>query len=439
MGSLSKMQKLSEEQYIDRISNLPNSLVTQILSCLPTKYAVATSALSTRWKKLWTSITSLDFDDELLVHPQNQSGNPAVQRSFTSFVCQVFMLHRDSAVQRFRLKLNHIYDISRVNGWIGDMLLRNVQEIDLSIRKEDSTLLPLDLFTCRTLAVLKLAIDCDMNVPTSVSLPNLKILHFVCITFVDDDSINRFLFGCPVLEELNMTACVGEGVKVINIVAPMLTSLNMLNVVSRHYMKPNHFFEGRIVLDTPALLYLTIFDSCADGFELGSLPHLIKADITIIADDYSDPIISEAITDLLKGVSNVRFLHLADFSLESIDRCNSQVPKFPYLTDLALGERPFGIGWKSLPKLLENSPLLESLVFKEGIRDRDYGSPLHWNPPQNVPSCLLSHLKEIEIRFFGGEKEEWEMVEYFLNNAKVLEKVNMHYAGSEREWTIQIR
>ncbi|KAG5564508.1 hypothetical protein RHGRI_000628 [Rhododendron griersonianum] len=316
MGSLSKRQKLSEEQYIDRISNLPNGLVTQILSCLPTKYAVATSALSTRWKQLWTSITSLDFDDELLVHPQNQSGNPAVQRSFTSFVCQVFMLRRDSAVHRFRLKLNRTYDVSCVNGWIGDMLLHNVREIDLSIRRKDSTLLPQELFTCVTLVVLKLDIDCNMNVPTSVSLPNLKILHFVCITFVDDDSINRFLLGCPVLEELNMTACVGEGVSVINVVAPMLTSFNMLNVISRHYMKPHHDFEGRIVLDTPALLYLTIFDSCADGFVVGSLPHLIKADITIIAEDHTDPHISEAITDLLKGISNVRFLHLADFSLE---------------------------------------------------------------------------------------------------------------------------
>ncbi|KAI8570804.1 hypothetical protein RHMOL_Rhmol01G0065400 [Rhododendron molle] len=350
------------------------------------------------------------------------------------------MLHRDSAVHRFRLKLNHSYDVSRVNGWIGDMLLRNVQEIDLSIRMEDSTLLPQDLFTCRTLVVLKLDIDCDMNVPASVSLPSLKILHFLCIKFVDDDSINRFLFGCPVLKELNMTACVGEGVSVINVVAPTLTSLNMHNVISCNYANPDHGFECRIVLDTPALLYLTIFDSCADGFAVGSLPHLIKADITIFA-VYTDPnpIIAEAITDLFKGISNVRFLHLADSSLEYIDRCYAQVPNFPYLTDLELGERPAFIGWKFLPKLLENSPLLESLVFKEGIRDRNSGWPLYWNPPQNVPSCLLSHLKEIEIRFFGGEKEEWKMVEYYLNNAKVLEKVNMHYAGSEREWTIQIR
>ncbi|KAE9451998.1 hypothetical protein C3L33_16116, partial [Rhododendron williamsianum] len=86
------------------------------------------------------------------------------------------------------------------------------------------------------------------------------------------------------------------------------------------------------------------------------------------------------------------------------------------------------------PDLRGKGALKKQMV---GLRDENWYYPLDWNPPQNVPSCLLSHLKVIEIRFFEGEKEEWEMVQYFLCNAKVLEKVHMRYSD-ERDCTIQI-
>ncbi|XP_058179438.1 F-box/LRR-repeat protein At4g14103-like isoform X2 [Rhododendron vialii] len=445
MGSILKRQKLSEEQYEDRISNLPNSLIAQILSRLPTKYAVSTSVLSTRWKQLWTSITSFDIDDQLLLCPQNKSTDPLLQRSFTSFVCRV-LLHHVSCVQRFRLKCSQSYDASLVNGWIADTLLRNVRELDLdlSFRMEHSTMLPQDLFTCSTLVVLKLKTYGDMNtVPTSVSLPSLRILHLFGIEFVDGDSINRFLFGCPLLEELRMYQCVGENVSLINIVAPMLTSLFMHDCLFG-YVRPPHGFERKIVLDTPALLYLTISDSAADGsYSIENLHHLIRADICLYAWDMEmgsietdASAISKALTDLFKGMANVQFLHL-NVMMEDIYMCDCQLPKFPNMTYLELGDVR-GVRWKFLPELLENSPRLETLVFKEGL-GYEYGMfpQSSWNLAQNVvPSCLLFHLKVMEITDFNGSKEEWEIVDYFLQNAKVLEKLNIDYGCGGSKWTI---
>ncbi|XP_058179480.1 F-box protein At4g09920-like isoform X4 [Rhododendron vialii] len=368
MGSI---LEVSEETYEDRISNLPNSLIAQILSYLPTKYAVATSVLSTRWKQLWTSITSLDFDDMLTSCPQNKSTDPSLQRSFTSFVGRV-LLHHVSCVQRFRLKCSRSYKASLVNGWIADALLRNVRELDLSIWMGHSTKLPQDLFTCRTLVVLKLdTYYCDMNnVPTLVSLPSLRILHLKGIRFVDDDSINRFLFGCPVLEELSMRRCVGGNVSVIKIVAPMLTSLFM-NDNLFGYISPPHGFECKIVLNTPALLYLTISSSETNGFYLvESLHHLIRADIflydtsgmvSIVTDGSA---ISKALTDLLEGISNVQFLHLG-FSMEDTFIRDCQLPKLPHMTCVELGDLHYG-RWEFLLVLLENSPHLETPVFQRG-------------------------------------------------------------------------
>lgn len=46
----------------DRISELPEALIVQILSLLPTKVAITTSVLSKQWKSLWTMTPNLKFD-----------------------------------------------------------------------------------------------------------------------------------------------------------------------------------------------------------------------------------------------------------------------------------------------------------------------------------------------------------------------------------------
>ncbi|KAK6803698.1 hypothetical protein RDI58_001482 [Solanum bulbocastanum] len=49
---------MAEETLDDRLSDLPDSILLQILSLLPTKEAFTTCILSKSWQYLWTSLDS---------------------------------------------------------------------------------------------------------------------------------------------------------------------------------------------------------------------------------------------------------------------------------------------------------------------------------------------------------------------------------------------
>jgi len=49
---------------VDRISDLPDSILCHILSFVPTKLAATTIVLSKRWKQVWLSVLALHYDQE---------------------------------------------------------------------------------------------------------------------------------------------------------------------------------------------------------------------------------------------------------------------------------------------------------------------------------------------------------------------------------------
>uniref|UniRef100_A0A1J3JCP5 Putative F-box protein n=1 Tax=Noccaea caerulescens TaxID=107243 RepID=A0A1J3JCP5_NOCCA len=57
----------------DSISRLPDEVLGQILSLLPTKIAASTSVLSKRWRHLLPLVHNLDFDDSMYFSPGKQT------------------------------------------------------------------------------------------------------------------------------------------------------------------------------------------------------------------------------------------------------------------------------------------------------------------------------------------------------------------------------
>lgn len=185
----------------DRFSALPDSLICHVLSFLPTKLAFATSILSKRWRPLWKSVTTLDFED---------TSFPDFP-SFRHFVYSI-IVSRDVTLQ---LRSFHIrcgpsknFDPRDLNRFVHAAVQRRIENFELDVHQvgfNDRKLLTSgvhNVFNCRTLVVLKLANLTVYSVPHLVDLPLLKTLHLDYTYFPKLVHFMSLVRGCPILEDL---------------------------------------------------------------------------------------------------------------------------------------------------------------------------------------------------------------------------------------------
>ncbi|EYU41152.1 hypothetical protein MIMGU_mgv1a026275mg [Erythranthe guttata] len=135
---------------IDRLSELPDSLLTHILPFILTRDSVRTCVLGQRWRYLWTDVPILDFTCVSL-----------------DFINRFMLLHNKlQEIDTFRLD----YDYETLNEY--------------------------ERFNERLLHA------CMSVVGGAVCLPRLKKLHLLYPEFGDDESLTQLISGCPILEEL---------------------------------------------------------------------------------------------------------------------------------------------------------------------------------------------------------------------------------------------
>ncbi|MBA0752180.1 hypothetical protein Gogos_001041, partial [Gossypium gossypioides] len=148
-----KARRIDEEDLANRLSELPDNVILHIMSSLPMKEAVRTFLLSTRWKDLFTSISSIKLDGVLRKR--------ALRNRFMEFVEGFLSLHKDISVDRFRLCYGPGIDHRKINEWILYTVRHGIRELDLifqsgTFETRHFTDLELGVFTCKTLLTLRL-------------------------------------------------------------------------------------------------------------------------------------------------------------------------------------------------------------------------------------------------------------------------------------------
>ncbi|PNY10245.1 F-box/LRR-repeat protein [Trifolium pratense] len=175
MNKSSSLQSIST---LDRISDLPDPILCNILHSFPTKFAATTSVLSKRWRYLWLSVLALDFDSNdfnscnRLLHSVMYSimdNRRAITLPVHSFS------FKDPSTDDYS---NYQPVIDKIVDYVSQRGIQNLV-LDGCLHLRCSMKLPVKLFSCRTLKVLKLNNYSGTLISDKVDLdlPSLKTLH----------------------------------------------------------------------------------------------------------------------------------------------------------------------------------------------------------------------------------------------------------------------
>lgn len=301
-----KNHKLSESKS-DKISVLPDCLLHYILSLIPTKDAVATCILSKRWKFLWTSVPNIDFDDALL-YMNADFWYPVEVTRFMNFVERVLLLRDSSSIKKFRLSCRVCFSASRVHAWVSAAVMHDVEELDLCFFVDKPFMLPLCVFHSKSLTVLKLEMNCELELPNSISFPSLKTLDLCLVTFVDDESVEKLFSNCPLLQELSILDCEWANLMNVTISIPTLKSLTIDDLPCYGTFDVN---GCRIKIDAENLTQLSYTGYMCNELIPCYVPSLVKAHIHIpnLFEDQKEFVTRTA--KLLGGLQHVHSLRLS--------------------------------------------------------------------------------------------------------------------------------
>lgn len=224
----------------DRISNLPDPILHDILGLLKPKEAVQTCVLSKRWKNLWTCLSSLDFNPADFTRKRYPAAvshvwfadQVAGYERFVEFVSVfLFCCNHLLVLDKFQLSCQHnqisklIFGksvLEHARDWIRYAVRHNPRVLSLHFVLSRNSLS--DIYTCMSVQELHLH-ECEVDVSGIVNLPSLRKLSFSKVDFILSN-LKNILSGCPILEYLSLECCIWDESEIAH------RSLQHLTIVS---------------------------------------------------------------------------------------------------------------------------------------------------------------------------------------------------------------
>ncbi|EOA13362.1 hypothetical protein CARUB_v10026398mg [Capsella rubella] len=398
----------------DRISQLPEHLISEILFHLPTKEAVSTSVLSSKWRNTWRSVPALDL----------YSAKFSNFDAFLSFVERFLDSNREESTAHSSGQLRKFWsNFHDLDGrfkdfptrWVDALTRRRIQQIDLTffIFYPAHKVPALNIYTCKTLVHLRLR-GAKLANAESVSLPCLKIIYLEYVKYPNESTLEKLISESPVLEDLTLVS---------------LSTANATGVqVCSKTLKRIRIHKFQVVIDAPLLECIRTEIESGKDFEIINVGSFAKLDIDVALGNatYNISIVPDILTDICRWVrdlvlsSNVFWKDILLYSnsgpvlhFRDLSRLDAKFSK----SDLEM-----------LPTILESCPRLEYFRL-ELVKDKSKRRERKKDPKvmfATVPQCLETSLKFVELkRLIPGYEGEIKLVRYLLKNSKILEKLRL--------------
>ncbi|GKV41277.1 hypothetical protein SLEP1_g48830 [Rubroshorea leprosula] len=447
---------------VDRISELPDSVIHHILSFLPAEDAVKTGVLSKRWMYLWTCAPKLTFR-------YNPCRPELSVRRFLRFVDKTLFFYSSNKMEKFELDLDCVFAEkernhldSLIQKWLRFVTRCLVEELSLKFCGSVYHY-PIPQFVFNSSSLTKLSTtECYYAPNGQVCWTSLRVLTIEHAELFND-ALQKILAGSPMLKYLKLYAC--SVITSINISSSSVleylevhrcghitridaSSNSRLEKLVLKEMRNDEYEEHNDVIEIlcPNLKSVEIsgywFQKICRLLNVSSLiDACLTFELEVSQFDYID--IPKELLEKIKHVKKitlgsycVQVLSLLEFRGLPSPLSGSSCECLTLNTELNKWY-PFG-----LAHLLYCFPTLQKLVIDMTIISVVEESPDVVFPENYLERvdrtliCLLEHLKTIEITSFIPyqlEPDDLGFVSFLLGNARVLKEMVIHFGckGSE--------
>ncbi|EOA14607.1 hypothetical protein CARUB_v10027858mg [Capsella rubella] len=388
---------------MDRLSYLHDEVLLDILSFLPSaKEVVSTMVLSKRWRFLWKMVPRLVYDDS---YQTTEKGN------FSTFVDRSLVLHKAPVLETLHFKLGKISGSGYTLVSAADYkscVRELVVEIDISPSSSQTpVVVPWSLYSriCTMLASLILHNVVLVEFSAPVSFPSLKELELKSVKYSGNESVNKLISSCPVLEYLAVEQCKGDNLTTLRVRVPSLKRLSLIE----HENNVVHEF----VIDAPSLERLKIVD-----YSLGS--RIVESNMSRIITASID-LWSPQTEQLLDSLTSAKSFFLCLPNSKDAYPVGRIFRSLVHLTICTCETEWLNV----LIRVLRDSPNLKSLKIQKYHCFRSGERRPCWKETSLVPEYLLPSLETFELVDYGGTETEKEVVAFILRIASCLKQATI--------------
>ncbi|KAL5712801.1 hypothetical protein ACHQM5_014934 [Ranunculus cassubicifolius] len=429
-------EKRMENQNIDRITFLPELVLSHILSFLPIQEALNTALLSRQWRCIASFLSTFEFTQKSSYGDQY----------FASSVDRVFLflldLHGLPVIKKLSISSSapfYSYGITpaRLDFFLCLAIKRKVEELHLcmySYGRPVQDKLPSCVFTCNSLTVLKL-VYIKLELPQSICLPTLKSLTLGSLPFFDDRLTEKLFASCPMLEDLTIEDCNLDDITILSISSSTLKRLKI-------FLKCDA--SKKVKLSAPNLRIIEYNCNVVPNMTTETITSLASIDLRIDAhfedDDpgrYIFALHAEKIWTWLQDVVTL-FLHNKLY-IDFLSRSPDILAIFPTssLKHLRLIICSNDVDIQLITFLLSNSPKLQTVeihLIQEQSMSRKVLNVEQFQETKHLSKGhILNQLRSVVIYDFEGSERELLLVKFLLRNATILEKLDIRYS-SHMNW-----